>query len=158
MAEETLLPPRDTADLDAVRSVLAEEGEVSLVGQAGLQVHLPEILKEALVHVVDAMRRGQGITLAPRAQRLTTQEAADLLGISRPTLVKLLEEGKIPFETPGRHRRIKLADLLTYQAMRRSGRREALRDLARDAQELELYETPAQSFESALVDARKKLG
>jgi excisionase family DNA binding protein len=51
------------------------------------------------------MREGKAITLVPRTQRLTTQEAADFLGISRPTLVKLLEDGKIPFDQPGRHRR-----------------------------------------------------
>ena len=58
--------------------------------------------------------RARLITLVPRTQRLTTQEAADFLGVSRPTLVKLLEDGKIPYEQPGRHRRILFTDLLAY--------------------------------------------
>ena len=57
---------------------------------------LPEEVYRVVVEVVEAMREGKIITLVPRTQRLTTQEAADFLGISRPTLVKLLEDGKIP--------------------------------------------------------------
>ena len=66
---------------------------------------LPEEVYRVLVEVVEAMREGKAITLVPRTQRLTTQEAADFLGISRPTLVKFLEDGKIPYDQPGRHRR-----------------------------------------------------
>ena len=157
MAEETVLPPKHTEDLDRVRRLLAHDAAISLVGPSGDEAPLPAELRELLVRAVEAMRRGQAITLAPRSQRLTTQEAADELGISRPTLVKLLEEGKIPFETPGRHRRIRLVDLLAYQAVRRSHRRSALRDLAHDAQDLGLYEEPVEAYEAALDDARQKL-
>lgn len=62
---------------------------------------------------------------------MTTQQAADFLGISRPTLVRLLEAGDIPFDKPGRHRRVKLEDLVDYQASARAGRRAALRELQR---------------------------
>jgi excisionase family DNA binding protein len=57
--------------------------------------------------------------------RLTTHEAADVLGVSRPTLIKLLEQERIPYETPHLHRRIRLVDLLAYQETRRGERREA---------------------------------
>ncbi|MPZ53477.1 MAG: helix-turn-helix domain-containing protein [Acidimicrobiia bacterium] len=66
------------------------------------------------------------VTIAALYHRLTTQEAAELLGISRPTLVKVLEDGEIPYEQPGRHRRIKLADVLEFRDQRSSKRREAL--------------------------------
>ena len=118
---------------------------------------LPAELRRVLVNVVEAMRRGQGITIAPLAQRLTTQQAADLLGISRPTLVKLLEGGKIPYETPGRHRRIRLVDLLNYQAVRRDERRAVLRELTEEAQDLGLHDRPYEDYEAALNEARAKL-
>lgn len=89
------------------------------------------------------MSRGQAVTFAPLGQRLTTQQAADLLGISRPTLIELLETGRIPFETPGRHRRIRLSDVLDYQAVRRGEQRQVLRDLTQDPQELRRTTTPA---------------
>lgn len=110
-----------------------------------------------LANVVEAMRRGQAITVAPLAQRLTTQQAADLLGISRPTLVKLLEDGRIPYETPGRHRRIRLADLLAFQEVSRGERRDALRELTIDAQEVGLYDQPNEDYQGALKEARRKL-
>jgi excisionase family DNA binding protein len=86
------------------------------------------------------MAHGQGVTVIPRNALLTTQEAADLLGISRPTLVRLLEAGKMPYEQHGRHRRIMLADLLTYQEAVRHERRESLRRMAREGQRAGIYE------------------
>ena len=82
------------------------------------------------------MRRCNAITLAPHAKRLTTKEAADLLGISRPTLIKRLETGKIPFKTPKRHRRLKLLDLLSYQQGRHRERENASRQFANSLEKL----------------------
>ena len=90
-----------------------------------------------------AMAHGQGVTVIPRSALLTTQEAADLLGISRPTLVRLLKEGAMPFEQRGRHRRIMLAELLKYQEAMRSKRRAALDRMAREGQEAGIYEATA---------------
>lgn len=104
----------------------------------------PLAMFEVLSKVITAMRAGRAITVAPLAQRLTTQEAAGLLGVSRPTLIKLLEDGKIPFEQPGRHRRIRLDDLLIYRDQRRQERSKALDELVRQTEALGLYdeETP----------------
>ncbi|MFN2495229.1 MAG: helix-turn-helix domain-containing protein [Pseudonocardiaceae bacterium] len=76
---------------------------------------LPDELYEVLRDVVAALSQGPAITVAPQHTVLTTSQTADLLGASRPTLVRLLEAGKIPFDKPGRHRRIRLGDLLAYQ-------------------------------------------
>ncbi|MGH8890631.1 MAG: helix-turn-helix domain-containing protein [Acidothermaceae bacterium] len=155
---ETVLPPRDAEALAAIEAVLRSDlGPLALTVPDGGRAPLPDELRDLLTNVVMAMRRGQAITVAPHAMRLTTQHAADLLGVSRPTLVKLLEEGRIPYETPNRHRRVQLADLLTYQAMRRAERRETLRELTEDAQEIGTYERSVENYEAALRDARSKL-
>lgn len=155
--EQTVLPPKDADALAEVeRLLLSKAGSLTLAGGKSEAV-LPEELRAVMTNVVMALRRGQAVTLAPHALRLTTQQAADLLGVSRPTLIKLLEDGKIPYETPNRHRRIQLSDLLTYQATRRSERRETLRDLTREAQELGTYGDAAEDYEAALAEARSKL-
>jgi excisionase family DNA binding protein len=105
---------------------------------------------------VDALREGKVITVVPRMQRLTTQEAADFLGVSRPTLVKLLEEGRIPYDQPGRHRRILFSDLLTYVQRRRDERRAALDRMTEDASEAGLYDGRPEGYAAALKRVRKR--
>jgi excisionase family DNA binding protein len=155
--EQTFLPLPDNDLLESIRELLNGPAGVALLGENNEALELPDRLRAVLRDVVDAMHRGQAITLAPVGQRLTTQEAADLLGVSRPTLIKLLQAGKIPFETPGRHRRVRLADLLTYQAVRREEQRRALQDLTRDAQDTGLYDAAPEQYEQALNEARAKL-
>ncbi|WP_329027733.1 helix-turn-helix domain-containing protein [Streptomyces sp. NBC_01423] len=70
---------------------------------------------------------------------LTTQEAADLLGVSRPAFVKILDEGGLPYNRPGRHRRVLLSDVLDYREKRRTRRRRGLDDLVRLTEESGLY-------------------
>jgi excisionase family DNA binding protein len=153
--ESTILPVRDDALLEAAEQLLRTDQRVALTN--GTQnVDLPSELRALLADVVRTMRRGQGLTIAPLGQRLTTQEAADLLGVSRPTLVKLLDRGAIPYEQPSRHRRLRLADVLAFRDQRRQEQRMALRDLARSAQDMDLYGVPPEEFESALAEARQK--
>lgn len=155
--EQTVLPPKDAEALAEIEKLLrSTEVKLKLAGGKSEAV-LPEELRALMTAVVMALRRGQAVTLAPHALRLTTQQAADLLGVSRPTLIKLLEEGKIPYETPNRHRRIQLSDLLTFQASRRGERRETLRHLTRDDQELGTYDKSAEDYEAALAETRAKL-
>lgn len=153
--EMTVLPAQDTDILDAAELLLLADGPVSLVAE-GRSVVLPPELRELLTQVVRTMRRGQAVTFAPLGQQLTTQQAADLLGVSRPTLVKFLEAGRIPYETPGRHRRLRLRDVLAFQQARRVEQRNALTDLAQEAEDLDLYATPPEAFEAALAEARRK--
>ncbi|MCH6468409.1 excisionase family DNA-binding protein [Sinomonas terrae] len=89
-------------------------------------------------------------------QQLTTQQAADLLGISRPTLIKLLDKHEIPYEQPsgGRHRRLRLSDVLEYRERRRGERRSRLAEMTRQAAEDGLYERSAEDYREALRRAR----
>jgi excisionase family DNA binding protein len=81
------------------------------------------------------MLQGKGVTLTPVHRNLTTQEAADLLGVSRPFLVELLAKKEIPFHLVGTHRRIYLEDLLRFRERRDKGRKEIIDQMAREAME-----------------------
>jgi excisionase family DNA binding protein len=82
-------------------------------------VAIPAELATALRETVLALAHGEAVTLTPHEALLTTQEAAEVLGVSRPTLVRLLESGALPFTKPGTHRRVRLEDVLDYAERQR---------------------------------------
>ncbi|OXM99324.1 helix-turn-helix domain-containing protein [Bifidobacterium vansinderenii] len=89
-------------------------------------------LADVLLKVADQLSRGRAVFVAPYDTSLTAQDVANFLGVSRPTLVKLLEQGKIPFEKVGRHRRVLLADLQKYVEARYLENLQTLDSLAAD--------------------------
>jgi excisionase family DNA binding protein len=91
-----------------------------------------------LFDILSNMAEGKSITLVPSDTELTTQQAADMLNVSRPHLVKLLEVGKIPFKKVGAHRRIELKQLIEYDKKLKQNRKEKLELLAKQAQDLNL--------------------
>jgi excisionase family DNA binding protein len=128
--ERTVLPPDESLDeLVGLIQRISDEPGAALVGPDGTRLQLPTAVYDALRLIVLAMERGQAVTIAPHSLRLTTQEAAEILGVSRPTLVKMLDDGLIPFEQPGRHRRVLLRDILEYQENRRATRERALDEI-----------------------------
>ncbi|MCX5110474.1 helix-turn-helix domain-containing protein [Streptomyces sp. NBC_00378] len=127
--DRTLLPEHraEIAELCAFLDRTPQAVEPALLrGPDGATRTLPPEVYEALMVVVRALSEGKAVTVAPVNTTLTTQEAADLLGVSRPTFVKILDEGGIPFSRPGRHRRVLLADVLDYKEKRCSQRRRGL--------------------------------
>ncbi|AWE41876.1 MULTISPECIES: helix-turn-helix domain-containing protein [unclassified Actinobaculum] len=155
---QVTLPPGDLEPmLDLSRFLEQVTEPVALVGSDGQTVSLPAEVYRVLSNVVDAMSRGRAIAVAPVDQVLTTQEAADFLGISRPTLVKLLESGRIPFERPaaGRHRRVRLADIVAYQQQSAQERSDTLDAMTREAVDLGLYHDTAADYKDALRRARE---
>ena len=75
-------------------------------------------LYEYLIRLLDHFENGEGVTFVPHAKKLTTQQSADILNVSRPYLIKLLEREEIPYELVGKHRRILARDLFQYQRER----------------------------------------
>jgi excisionase family DNA binding protein len=151
-----VFPPENlNALLDLARFLELHTEPALLLGPDGEQAPLPEEVYRVLVRVVEALREGKVITVVPQTQRLTTQEAADFLGVSRPTLVKLLDRGKIPYEQPGRHRRILFSDLLRYVEQRREERTAALDRMTEDASEAGIYVGRPEDYAAALKKARK---
>ncbi|MCP5524065.1 MAG: helix-turn-helix domain-containing protein [Verrucomicrobiales bacterium] len=118
---------------------LRETRPPALVDEHGNRMELPKPVYVLLVKVATALREGKVISLVPETQELTTQAAANLLGVSRPHVVKLIEEEKLPCHKVGAHRRIRMKDLIEFQRLRDRGRREALDEMARRAQEAGLY-------------------
>ncbi len=130
----TVLPPKEQQNFAELLEALGSAG-VSICDGAGHAIPLPEEVRDAFFNVALAMSQGKGIQLVPHHMTLTTQEAADILNISRPTLVKLLETGRMPYEKPGRHRRIRLDELLKYQEETRLKRRAALAEATHESAE-----------------------
>jgi excisionase family DNA binding protein len=115
--------------------------EPSLIGPSGERLPLPPAVAALLGRVVRELARGNAVAVAPYRPELTTQQAADLLNVSRPFLIEnLLEAGAIPFRRVGRHRRVRLSDVLAYRQERSQTRREALREMLQQAEEDGLYD------------------
>lgn len=120
-----------------------------LVGEED-QVELPESMYRLLLQVVEALSAGRAVTVAPRSTTLTTQQAADLLGVSRPTVVRLIDAGHLPAQRPGTRRQVLLSDLLEYREQRRQRQYDMLEATAIDFDE----ENPADVAEQ-LREVRK---
>jgi excisionase family DNA binding protein len=134
--------PEEAKDMEVLRAFIDEiytrDGKALLIGPDvnDEPVEVPGSAFDALKVVVEAMAQGQTIVLMPQGRVLTTQQAAELLHVSRPHLVKLCDEGKLPFERVGSHRRLRIEDVLAYREEQARERREHLRELTRISQEL----------------------
>ena len=99
------------------------------------EIELLPAIGQLMLDVLTHVARGEMVTFVPYGAELTTKESADLLNVSRPFLVSLLEAGAIPFHKVGSHRRVKASDLLDYREQREQERSDALADLQRLGQE-----------------------
>ena len=104
------------------------------VGNTNDEVELPEGAVRLLVDILVNMAEGNAVTLIPVHAELTTQQTADFLGVSRPFLIRLLEDGVIPYHKVGTHRRVRFEDARDYKKQKLMERESALDSLAAEAQ------------------------
>jgi excisionase family DNA binding protein len=139
MQKAIMLPDSEQQQVQALERALLQ-GVPAFVTVAGERVELPGTVFEVLRKVVGFMSHGQAITLVPDNQVVTTQRAADTLGMSRPHFIKLLEGGTMPHHRVGNQRRVYLRDVLEFAKKRDAERLASLDRLSRDAFEAGLYE------------------
>ena len=108
----------------------------------GRTVTLTASLRQLLAEAAAILARGEEVALVPLHTALTTQQAADLLGVSRQYFTRLLDDGALPFQRVGSHRRVIYADVVAYQRQQQRQRRAALRELTRVSEDLGLYDRP----------------
>lgn len=135
-SEEAQLALRELAPLASYRS--RRHVRLSADGASGPTVSVPRAAFDLFLEILGQMANGNAVTIVPVHAELTTQQAADLLNVSRPFLVSLLEKGILPFKKVGTHRRVRFSDLAVYKRKQDQSSREALDELTRQAQELGL--------------------
>jgi excisionase family DNA binding protein len=126
---------------DMVQTPKRRAPKCQLVGPNGKTTSIPASVFYVLERVAEVMARGDSITVVPVGKEVTTQQAANLLNVSRQYLVRLLEEGRIPFRRTGKHRRLRVEDVLSFKEKRDKDRRAGLRELSRLTQEFGGYDT-----------------
>jgi excisionase family DNA binding protein len=118
----------------------SKTSQAKLVGTDGEEILIPESVYFVLRQVIHLMASGRAVSVVPLEHELTTQEAADFLNVSRPFLIKLLEQKKIPYIKVGSHRRIRFEHLMAYKQQREQERRQCLKELTQFSQDEGFYE------------------
>ena len=140
-----VVPENEKSDLailgrivESVSQNPSHEG-ARLVGPNREEIVIPSSLFNIIRQLLHHLTNGQAISIVPVNTELTTQQAADLLNVSRPYLVKLLETNEIPYRKINSHRRIQVQDLMNYKSKRDAEREELLKQLSEDSRDLGLF-------------------
>lgn len=138
-SEAEVILAKETSRVLAARAQTADPLQLRMMDDptAGI-VKLPATAVRMLLHILEEMARGNAMTLIPIRAELTTQEAADMLNISRPSLIQLLDEGKIEYRRVGTHRRVRFEALMAFKCCEDAERRAVLAELVAYDQELGL--------------------
>lgn len=141
-------PREDRADLAELSMLLGANPssesapDYELVGPDGVRHRIPESVVYGLARLAEVLARGDALTIVPVGAVMTTQQAADLLNVSRQYLVRLLDAGKLPYDRTGTHRRLHVEDVLAYKRQRDRDRDAQLDALAALTDELGGYDEP----------------
>ena len=135
------IPNSQQKQILELQKLMQQEGKASLVGKGGEPaLELPDAVYSLLMRILQIMQEGNGISIVPFMQDLTTQEAANFLGVSRPFFVKLLETGKLHYHMTGTHRRVYLKDLVEYRQRRDQEKTDAINRIAQFEEDAGLYD------------------
>lgn len=119
----------------------ASEAHISFrtEGQQGAEITLPHSAVRILFSALQEMAKGHSVTLLPLDTELTTNQAAGLMRVSRPSLIKMLDERKLPYRKVGAHRRVRYEDVLRYLETERARRKQIMEELVAETESLGLY-------------------
>ncbi len=133
----------DKAYMQLVKSLSEIQGETPEIEieETGQKIKVPLSALKLLLQILSKMKEGRPFSLVPVAAEMTTQAAAEYLNCSRPHVVKLLEDGKIPFTKVGRHRRIRMEDLQVFRSKLKEVTKRHLVEMMEDAEEMNLYDS-----------------
>ncbi len=127
--------------LDAVLKQISSQNPEIEIEETGARIKIPIQALRLLSKILQVTAQGKPISIVPLAMEVTTQSAADFLGCSRPHLVKLLEEGVIPFTTVGRHRRVKFEDLQKYKKAMKASQKKLIIEMMKQDEEYNMYDS-----------------
>lgn len=149
MATSTLAPktisPEEHERYARIIALLAEPG-VKLTNAEGESVEIPESIRPTMRQLAQFAAANKAIFLSAVEKALTTQQAADILNVLRPYLIKLLDEGALPYTMVGSHRRIQYDDLMAFHAVWYAERKQILAELTREGEEMVGYDLPPRKF------------
>ncbi len=137
--QKTAMKSYDT--LSAMIDQLQTENPEIEIEETKEKIRIPLMALKLLAKILKETGRGKPVSIVPIATEMTTQAAADLLGCSRPHLVKLLEEGKIPFTKVGKHRRIRYEDVINYKKKMKAAQKRLLIEIMKSDEESGLYDS-----------------
>lgn len=141
VVEPMFVPVAEDGDIRQLRSLLSGRERASLIGPGSHRaIELPEPARSLLLQILEEMERGNAVSVVAIGQELSTQQAAEIVGVSRPFFVKLLEAGKLPFHLAGSHRRVYLRDVLEFKTARDRERLASLDRMGEAMEEAGVYD------------------
>lgn len=136
--EEVALAKMSSQELSAIVQIAGESQQLQVIGHDGKshRVEIPSSALKLLVEVLTQLGQGNSVNIMPIHAELTTQEAADMLNMSRPTFIKLLDSSQLPYTRKGNRRKVAFVDVMDYKNFLDTKRLEALDELSALDQEL----------------------
>lgn len=136
-------PPKNKEELNEIIELVKKISNMDkfiMTKADGEAIVLPQVVSQVLYEIITILSQGGSMTIIPMDKELTTQQAADILNVSRPYLVKLLENDIIPYHKTGTHRKILMKDLIVYKHQVSKKRKAKLSEMIDLSQELGLYD------------------